>query len=252
MPEKAFEISVQQPCSQDWQSMQPIERGRHCLSCQKSVVDFTTMTDQEVYLHLAQASGKVCGRFRPTQLKQYRAQHVPRPASSWQRYLLSLSAVLGLGRLETIPVQAQGITEQRVAKQQITPLPPHSGSLVTQPILLKGKVTLADDGTRQPGVTIVVKGTTWGTVTNNQGEYELSLPEWNSPVIELVYSYIGYQTVERVIPTDEAATAVAVALEADVHMLGEVSFIHVKYRFPKNVLMFPAKVFHKAKCLVGL
>jgi hypothetical protein len=210
------------------------------------------MTDQEVYLHLTQASTKVCGRFRPAQLKKYHSQHVPGPASSWQRYLLSLAAVLGLERLETIPVQAQVVIEQRVAKQQITPLLLHSESLVTQPILLKGKVTLADDGTPQSGVAIVVKGTTWGTVTNHKGEYELSLPEWNSPIIELVYSYIGYRTVERVIPTDEAAAAVAVALEADVHMLGEVAFVHVKYRFPKNVLMFPAKVFYKAKCLIGL
>jgi hypothetical protein len=77
MQEKAFEISVPHPCSQDWQGMQPVEKGRHCLACRKSVVDFTQMTNQEVYLHLAQASGEVCGRLRPAQLKKYTASGVP-------------------------------------------------------------------------------------------------------------------------------------------------------------------------------
>jgi hypothetical protein len=55
----------------------PLIKGRHCLACRKSVVDFTQMTNQEVYLHLAQASGEVCGRLRPAQLKKYTASGVP-------------------------------------------------------------------------------------------------------------------------------------------------------------------------------
>jgi hypothetical protein len=35
-------------------------------------------------------------------------------------------------------------------------------------------------------------------------------------------------------------------------VVGEVVVTNVKYPFPKNLLMFPAKVFHKAKCLIGL
>jgi len=39
-----------------------------------------------------------------------------------------------------------------------------------------GKVTSMDDGESLPGVNVVVKGTTTGTVTDFDGNYKLSLP----------------------------------------------------------------------------
>jgi len=60
---------------------------------------------------------------------------------------------------------------------------------------ITGKVT---DSYQQalPGVTIVVKGTTVGTVTNIDGSYSLSAPA-NSETI--VFSFIGMETVEEAI-----------------------------------------------------
>jgi TonB-dependent SusC/RagA subfamily outer membrane receptor len=58
---------------------------------------------------------------------------------------------------------------------------------------VKGKV-LDDKGLPLPGVSVKILGTSGGTVTNGNGEYEVSAPEGAS----LVFSYIGYltQTVE--------------------------------------------------------
>lgn len=44
-----------------------------------------------------------------------------------------------------------------------------------------------------PGVNVVVKGTTNGTVTNNQGQYTIKV---NNPSAILVFSFIGYQQKE--------------------------------------------------------
>ena len=41
-------ISIPQPCSQSWQQMTPVEQGRHCESCCKTVVDFTPMSNDEI------------------------------------------------------------------------------------------------------------------------------------------------------------------------------------------------------------
>ncbi|WP_346861919.1 TonB-dependent receptor [uncultured Draconibacterium sp.] len=57
---------------------------------------------------------------------------------------------------------------------------------------VKGVVTSADDGGPLPGVTVVVKGTTNGTVTNLDGIYELKA-ESNAV---LVYSFVGMKTQE--------------------------------------------------------
>ena len=61
------------------------------------------------------------------------------------------------------------------------------------PTTLRGTVTQAETGTPLPGVQIVVKGTTIGTITDGAGNYILNVPPSASA---LVFSYIGYRTVE--------------------------------------------------------
>lgn len=78
-----------------------------------------------------------------------------------------------------------------------------------------GKVT-GEDGAPLPGVTVVVKGTTTGTVTNADGNYSIQVPE-NDPV--LVFSFIGMKTQEIAINNQ---TSIDVTLEMDVIGLEEV------------------------------
>ncbi len=61
-----------------------------------------------------------------------------------------------------------------------------------QETVLKGVVTSADDNQPLPGVTVVVRGTTNGTVTNIDGNYQLSVPA--DAVIQ--YSFVGMKTQE--------------------------------------------------------
>ena len=57
---------------------------------------------------------------------------------------------------------------------------------------LHGVVTSASDGQPLPGVSVVVKGTTNGTVTNVDGEYQLQV----APDAVIQYSFIGMKTKE--------------------------------------------------------
>jgi hypothetical protein len=66
-------LRIPEPCHQDWNDMQPNEKGRHCNACQKTVVDFTSMSDQEIlqYMNRAKRDGaNVCGRARNSQLSR--------------------------------------------------------------------------------------------------------------------------------------------------------------------------------------
>lgn len=56
--------------------------------------------------------------------------------------------------------------------------------------LVQGVVTDAETGETLPGVNIAVKGTTIGTSTNVEGEYELKVPAADDT---LMFSFIGYQ-----------------------------------------------------------
>ncbi|MFN2440322.1 MAG: carboxypeptidase-like regulatory domain-containing protein [Chitinophagaceae bacterium] len=65
-----------------------------------------------------------------------------------------------------------------------------------QAIQISGTVTVA--ATRLPlqGVTVAVKGTTIATVTDDNGSYQINIPNEQST---LVFSYVGYLTAERVV-----------------------------------------------------
>jgi len=81
---------------------------------------------------------------------------------------------------------------------------------------LTGTVTSADDNTPIPGVSVSVKGTTLGTITNIDGVYELKVPD-DAKI--LVLSFVGMKTQEIGIGT---ATTYNVVLVPDVLGLDEV------------------------------
>jgi len=65
-------------------------------------------------------------------------------------------------------------------------------SLFAQTRQISGKVTSEEDGAPIPGVSVVVRGSTIGTVTNADGEFMLNVPENEV----LVFSFVGMKTVE--------------------------------------------------------
>jgi len=54
--------------------------------------------------------------------------------------------------------------------------------VINQPVIIKGKVTDAT-GMPIPGVTVLVKGTTKGTSTNGNGEYEIQVTPENKTLV---------------------------------------------------------------------
>jgi TonB-linked SusC/RagA family outer membrane protein len=65
--------------------------------------------------------------------------------------------------------------------------------LNAQTRVITGKVTSSEDGMPVPGVSIVVQGTTMGTVTDLDGNYSLQVPE---DAQNLIFSFVGMATQE--------------------------------------------------------
>jgi TonB-linked SusC/RagA family outer membrane protein len=63
--------------------------------------------------------------------------------------------------------------------------------LFAQNIIVKGTVR-STDGTTLPGVSVAVKGTTTGTITDISGKFSVSAPSDGT----LVFSFVGYETTE--------------------------------------------------------
>lgn len=62
------EITIPKPCHENWNKMTPVERGRHCMVCQKTVKDFTEMSNEAILKTLKDTSEEVCGRILVSQL----------------------------------------------------------------------------------------------------------------------------------------------------------------------------------------
>jgi len=62
-------VSIATPCHESWEKMTPEEQGRHCGQCCKTVVDFTSMSSDQITDYLSvRTEQKVCGRFRMEQV----------------------------------------------------------------------------------------------------------------------------------------------------------------------------------------
>ncbi|MDP2888881.1 MAG: SusC/RagA family TonB-linked outer membrane protein, partial [Bacteroidota bacterium] len=71
-------------------------------------------------------------------------------------------------------------------------------TLMAQTREITGKVTSADDGGAMPGVSISVKGTTLGTISDTDGNFRLRIP---TDAKTLVFSFVGMSPTELAIGT---------------------------------------------------
>lgn len=83
---------------------------------------------------------------------------------------------------------------------------------------IEGTVT-DEKGSRLPGVSIMIKGTSQGTITNESGTFALTLQNDSST---LIFSFVGYQNQEITVGTE---TSLAISLKTDSKALGEVVVI---------------------------
>ena len=83
-------------------------------------------------------------------------------------------------------------------------------------IAVTGKVIEKDNGEPLPGVSIIVKGTQSGTITDVNGEFSLSVPDKSA---KLIFSFVGYLPQELAV---ENRTRFDVQLAVDNKALEEV------------------------------
>ncbi|MFT2010439.1 TonB-dependent receptor [Pontibacter sp. 13R65] len=91
----------------------------------------------------------------------------------------------------------------------------HPEATARQAVTVSGKIT-SDTNEGLPGVSIQIKGTTQGTVTDIDGNYSLPVPDGNAT---LVVSYVGYLSQEIAVKN---RSTINITLRTDSKALDEV------------------------------
>ena len=103
------------------------------------------------------------------------------------------------------------------------------GWVVAQTRTITGTVKEVDTGQPLPGVSLLLKGTSTGTTTNDNGRFTMNLPVSDGT---LVVSFIGMSSLE--VPLDGRSTY-DVSLQTDTRMLTEVSVTALGFEQNKDV-----------------
>lgn len=222
-------LTIPSPCTQSWQAMTPDQQGRFCTHCQKTVVDFTAMTDAQVLAHIEQTGGPGCGRFRTDQISRTLTPSTAGKPGRWQWLGVLLS-----GWLSSQLVQAQSVTDKRVGGTFVPVLVRSAdrhnlvdttaqGLMPDGTMILKGRVI--DTVSRAPitGATVVIENTVYGTTTDSTGAFRLTGPAINlDSTIQLVASSIAYTNQELTLTAYMAGQPLLFALREDTESLNGV------------------------------
>jgi hypothetical protein len=243
---KFLQLQIPKPCHEDWNSMNPEAQGRFCNSCQKTVTDFTQMSDAQLIAFFKKPKQSTCGRFTQEQLEN--DIPIPRKRIPWVKYffqiaipafLLSVKAVAQTGRTQ-LPIEkitAGRNTQLKGSVFQDTLIQPANDITITRSLTgtLGGYIssevkkhssnitgTIKDtEGRAISFASVNIKGARKGVVADSLGNFsikEVSLP------CTLITSSVGFIINEFYLSSDQKSAniqlSMAPALAGEVVIVG--------------------------------
>jgi CarboxypepD_reg-like domain/Secretion system C-terminal sorting domain len=257
---KKLQLQVPVPCHENWEKMTNAEKGRFCSSCQKTVIDFSNMSDREIALFFKKPwTGSVCGRFMEDQLN--REMEIPRKRIPWVNYffqfllpgfLLSMKAT-AQGKVNAVEKEAkiygkdskqtgnyhrikyrvdpkcsilQGDVEFGYAAQRIETFGTVPKKIEKIPSIRKdtsiisGKV-IDENGEPVPFATVMIKGTKNGTAADSKGVFSLTTVG-SGHSIYLIATSVGFLAAEAKVTEADTAADSIIVLRLSAVSMGEV------------------------------
>lgn len=230
---KRIQLTIPTPCQQRWQDMKLAGSGRFCDSCQKTVVDFAAMTDQQIGAYFSNKPQHVCGRFTVSQLNRdvVIAKNAPNSAMK-QRWLGLMTA--GLLTWSTAQGQSPQLPDNSVlVSARIIPESPTTINLIEQHVtstsedstwVITGQVIAENDKIALPGAHVIIKGTSRGAKADSNGVFKLNIPQDQIDTLTITVGSIGFLTQEIEVNVTHNIPLV-VSLVEDSAALDQVVFV---------------------------
>ena len=210
-----IQITIPEPCHEGWQNMTPVEKGRFCASCQKTVLDFTYLSDNEI-INLVNKNDDLCGRISTSQLNRNLIE--TKRTSNYFGYLAtSVLAFLGLGT-STIVAQERPVTEQTDLKY----LNKATDSIVTFEV----KGTVVFEGKPLQNTTIRNNYSSISSLSDENGKFSIMVKNGDT----LDFSFLGMEIQKRVIKENKLINIALNRFDDEIKMETSVTGYIIKKR----------------------
>lgn len=217
--------------------MTPSGNGRHCDNCSKTVVDFSSWSDADLYRFFTQPQGRVCGRFATQQLN--RAINIPyQPHSRLYRMTVALGLTLlalhskdamAQRRRNSPPLQA-GMHSQYFPVKPYFPVPGASSGSIS------GRV-FDTHGVALNNAIVQVSNDTVKRDFHVGSDGYFSFPNLDSDLYDMFVSFEGYDTMKivnvQVFPGSETTENVVLRARVMPWILGQLSVEEEKVFYTK-------------------
>ena len=171
MKARINEVTIAEPCLQNWDEMEKGAGFNFCTACSKNVIDFSGFTNAEIINVLASTSSPVCGRLSQTQLNQlnYHLSIVPTSNRNWMKYL----GVLAIGiSIFVMDAKATNIKMPIEITKSV-----YNETNDIKPVVPKKIYGYVIGANNKPatGIRLAILDTKFFVITDKNGRYEITL-----------------------------------------------------------------------------
>lgn len=213
-------LSIPQPCHQSWNEMTPADKGRFCQSCQKTVTDFSTLSDSQFIDLLKNKQTSACGRFTASQLNRVISEPVP---DKRRKPFVSIAAIVAALTIAMPSLKAIAFTA-KVEQTSDSGNKPTTYNITLEDStgFISGVVKAEKDSFPLEGVTIKIKDRNIGTVTDQSGQFKLRIPDdFKEKVMVLEVRYVGYEMKTVKVDLKKAIKPISIKLTEDKTVFGQ-------------------------------
>jgi hypothetical protein len=189
---KQIQVSIASPCHEDWNKMHANGNGRFCDHCEKTVVDFTTMSDAEIFRILSKNNKDVCGRLTERQMDRAILQPVSEKKKTLWAVLFTGLLAFATNTLSAQKRKTVGRVTKIESKLNCKPSITQQTSMILGEIILLPKIQVLNER-EEPisGVSVYVEGSLKRSITDSNGQLEINYEQMNK---NAEISMLGYES----------------------------------------------------------
>ena len=239
-----MKLSIPEPCHENWKEMTATQNGKFCGNCQTDVTDFSKMTKIEIKeFFINNATNNTCGRFEARQITEFNRPEVKNRKRNSKPWWIAAATILLFAK--------QGFTQGKPIKDSVSFPQVKTGTLQGNPIektygveikkdslvTVSGQI-LDENRDRLPFVTIKIKDTKIGCLTDFDGKFKLVVPPEHQDSLLLEVVFLGYEKLQYLVAINSKSKNVGVIRfkESQVHLLGE--YVIVEEEEPTQARLF--------------